>query len=79
MALDTETDLENQQRQSLIEPEKKNIFECGICYCEYNLSDNEVELKFLDKCGHTFCSLCFEEYYRSMIEDQNKHHGLRCP
>ena len=33
----------------------------------------------LQECKHTFCKACFKEYYRSLIEDQNKHHDLRCP
>lgn len=33
----------------------------------------------LSECQHTFCAECFEEYFRSLIEDQLKDHKLQCP
>mgnify|MGYP002632019397 CR=1 FL=1 len=33
----------------------------------------------LSECQHSFCKECFEEYFRSLIEEQNKHHLLACP
>ena len=52
-------------------------FYCGICYCEYDIEQNDI--KMLEKCGHSFCIDCFKETFRSCIEDQNKHHNLECP
>ena len=33
----------------------------------------------LEECKHMFCADCFKEYYRSLIEDQNRHQALKCP
>ena len=72
-------DLEKNITQSFLEPlSNPDIFECKICYCEYELSDPEFAVKMLS-CGHSFCSLCFSDYYKSLIEDQNRHHALKCP
>lgn len=65
------TDLENQKAAT------DDVFTCGICYCDYDLKTDQV--KFLEECNHTFCAECFQEFFRSMIEDQNKHHQLKCP
>ena len=46
-----------------------NLFSCGICYCDYDLTTDQVQVKMLDECKHTFCSECFTETFRSMIED----------
>ena len=32
-------------------------FYCGICYCEYDIEENDI--KMLEKCGHSFCTDCF--------------------
>ena len=55
-----------------------NEFECKICYCSYELTDPEFSVKMLS-CGHSFCSICFSEYYKSLIVDQNRHNSLKCP
>ena len=57
--------------------EQTDKFNCGICYEDFN--KGEVELKMLDKCHHTFCADCFKETFRALIEDQSKHHMLKCP
>ena len=51
---------------------------CGICYEE---SSNANPLYALKACAsnHKFCSECFTEDFRSLIEDQNKHADLKCP
>ena len=67
-------DLEKGQTGSVLKLEN---FECSICYGEYTFEETQV--KMLSECGHTFCGECFEEYFRSLIEDQNKDHKLRCP
>ena len=60
--------------------DNKTTFECGICYMSYSNTDPEFnDVKYLDKCGHTFCKECFTETFRSLIEDQNKVHMLKCP
>lgn len=33
----------------------------------------------LDKCKHIFCGECFKEFYRTQIEEEYKHHDLKCP
>lgn len=33
----------------------------------------------LGACGHTFCGECFHDYFKSLIEEQNKDHKLKCP
>ena len=61
------------------------IFNCGICYEDYDLNELDskgeplYEIKMLDKCNHTFCSECFKETFRTLIEDQNRSHDIRCP
>ena len=66
-------DLENQTPNS-------SLFFCSICYGEYDLAiDKTISVKMLDKCKHAFCSDCFTETFRSMIEDQNKFARLKCP
>ena len=30
-------------------------FNCGICYEDYDAANPDFEVKFLEKCGHTFC------------------------
>ena len=50
-----------------------------MCYEELEIRNAEEQLKKLKECGHTFCRECFTEFLRSMIEDQNKHHLLKCP
>ena len=30
-------------------------------------------------CKHAFCKECTAEYFRSLVEDQGKHHSLKCP
>ena len=51
---------------------------CGICY-EADSAENP--LYSLQACTqkHMFCSECFTEDFRSLIEDQNKHQDLKCP
>ena len=39
------------------------MFSCGICYVEYDLSETQV--KMLDECKHAFCAECFQETFRS--------------
>ena len=55
----------------------EDTFTCSICYCDYDTK--ETPIKMLKGCGHTFCKECFSEFYRSLIEDQNKDHKLSCP
>ena len=65
---------------SATEEQKKPSFECGICYSIFVESDPEFnDVKFLEKCGHAFCKECFVESFRSLIEDQNKSHMVKCP
>ena len=50
---------------------------CDICYRDHEeLTNGSVQLK---ECNHAFCHECFEEYFRSMIEEQNSSHKLKCP
>ena len=46
-----------------------DLFTCEICFCEYDLKEDPTQVKMLAKCGHTFCSECFRDYYKSLIED----------
>ena len=67
-------DIENQTHAS------SSMFFCNICYIEYNLNEEDskemgIQIKMLD-CGHAFCNHCFEETFRAMIEDQNRHDNL---
>jgi hypothetical protein len=51
--------------------ENFNLFTCNICYEEYDSSLPEfqkLDVKMLS-CGHMFCSECFTEYFRSLVED----------
>ena len=60
----------------------QKMFTCAICTCDYdenNAENEDSELTMLGKCGHTFCRECFAEFYRSLIEDQNRHFDLKCP
>lgn len=52
--------------------------DCQICYSS---SCDQQGLKFicLTDCQHSFCSECFEETYRSLIEDENALHKIKCP
>ena len=66
---------------------------CEICFEEgYSKANIEAavltggqlpgdQIKFvkLEACEHQFCELCFEEIFKSMIEEQNKHDQLTCP
>ena len=63
------TDLEGGEISVQSPPVKENVFSCGICYEDFDTTDNSVEIKMLEKCNHTFCGDCFKEYFRSMIED----------
>lgn len=54
-------------------------FTCPICTDEFDVNSKDFQVKMLDKCKHAFCGECFEEYFRSLIEDQNRHHDLKCP
>ena len=47
----------------------ENVFTCGICYEDYDMENNSVEIKMLEQCNHTFCGNCFEEFFRALIED----------
>ena len=38
-------------------------FKCGICYEDFDTKDPNFKVKMLDKCNHTFCSQCFQDYY----------------
>jgi len=61
---------------------EEQIFNCGICYCDYDLKSSEfkhMDIKMLSKCNHAFCGDCFTEYYRSLVEDQYKMNNLKCP
>ena len=51
---------------------------CEICY---SLQSDYPDIKFicLTECLHKFCSECFEETYRSLIEDQNALSKIKCP
>lgn len=73
---DNQIDEENEPNQEVV-LSKPEVFNCGICYEDYK--PGEVELKMLDQCNHTFCADCFQETYRALIEDQSKHHMLKCP
>ena len=82
--LPEEKDITNKvEEQNDIEnagaPKNYNLFTCGICYEEYDASSPEFQVKMLNSCEHTFCAECFTEYFRSLVEDQNKHHLLICP
>ncbi len=69
--------IEQAPNPSAEQPEE---VECQICFG--SSADNEQgELKFitLGGCSHSFCSECFEETFRSLIEDQNQHSKLKCP
>jgi ariadne-1 len=65
--------------ENKLEIPNENIFSCGICYIDYNLEAKETQIKFLEKCGHKFCSECFGECFRALVEDQGKSHLLKCP
>ena len=60
-----EKDIENDPQS---QPENFNLFTCNICYEEYDSTSPEFQVKMLS-CGHTFCSECFTEYFRSLVED----------
>ena len=57
---------------------ESNILTCDICYSSQS---DYPDLKFvcLDLCNHSFCSDCFSETYRSLIEDQNALSKIKCP
>ena len=56
---------------------QKLTFYCAICYTDYD--QNQTPIKFLEKCGHTFCADCFKDNYRCLIEDMGQTHNLKCP
>ena len=58
---------------------KKQTFNCGICYEDYDTSQPDFSVKMLEGCSHMFCSECFTAYYQDMIEKQNAHDKLKCP
>ena len=43
-------------------------FNCGICYEDYNLKDEQIEVKMLS-CGHTFCKECFTATFENYISN----------
>ena len=47
---------------------------CGICFDDLA----EADLTKLSGCEHTFCRECFTDFYKSLIEEQNKHEDLKC-
>ena len=51
---------------------------CEICYSS---SSDYPDIKFvcLKECKHSFCEECFQETYRSLIEDQNALDKIKCP
>jgi len=75
---DKESDLE--KNLPLLSHEGQ-LLVCSVCYDEQSDQMEEEGLKFISlaKCGHQFCSSCFSEFFRSLIEDQNQHDKLRCP
>ena len=55
----TKPDDENQDDHYIKDLEQDVYnFNCAICYEDYNLKVDEIEVKML-KCGHTFCKDCF--------------------
>ena len=52
-------------------------FNCTICYEDYNLKDDEIEVKML-KCGHTFCKDCFTATFENFVAN-NLVNNMKCP
>ena len=64
-----------------LEQNKQNpdpLITCEICYEDQSSTPSITFIK-LTSCHHSFCSLCFEEFFRSLIEDQNALDLLKCP
>ena len=62
-----DNNLKNEDEEAEAKLDNPDIFNCGICYGEYNLKETQV--KFLEKCKHTFCIDCFQETFRALVED----------
>ena len=73
----TSVDIENQTPS--IQERGDTLFTCNICCIEYDLEIDDVEIKMLSGCNHAFCSSCFKETFRALIEDQMKYDKLFCP
>ena len=41
-------------------------FNCGICYEDYNLKEDQIEVKMLS-CGHTYCKECFTATFEIQV------------
>ena len=57
---------------------ERTALHCQICYsssCDYP----DIKFVSLNDCKHSFCSECFQETYRSLIEDQNALEKIKCP
>lgn len=63
-------------------------FFCSMCYETYEKKPNgklyteyedDLFIKTMKQCGHSFCSACFKTYYTDLITNQYRHEFLCCP
>ena len=59
--------------------EDLNGYTCGICDKFQMANEENGNIKFFVQCGHEYCSECFTNYYKLLIDKRNSGGDIFCP